>query len=108
MFFLYKFHSVCFFGFDILIFSWLVELRKSFSVLFKTRFGVPHQSLADEVVFDAFNKKTKFFLEIVLFSWAVEFLESILAFTLKDIWYIPTSHLLKSGSFLCFDKKKSL
>ena len=57
--------------------------RKCSSILCKLDLVFSRQTLAEETVFCVFNKKSKFFFEIAIFSWVVEFLESILAFSLK-------------------------
>ena len=45
---------------------------------------ISSQSLAEEwLFFGVFNTKSKLGLEIVIFSWVVEFLDNILAFSLK-------------------------
>ena len=109
--FLFVQYSWPFFGFKILIFSWLLELLEkvlAFSLILDLVF--PHQALAEEIVFCVFNKRSKLFLEIVIFPWVVEFLESILAFSLKQ--YLVYFHQSLAAKWLFFvfliKKKKSL
>ena len=59
-------------------------LGKVLAFSLKLDLGFPHQSQAEEWLFYCvFNKKKEFYLEIVIFSWVVEVLENILAFSLK-------------------------
>ena len=54
-------------------------------------------------------KKYKFCLEIVIFSWVVEFLENILAFPLEqDLVYFNQSIAEEWGFLLLFNKKRKV
>ena len=112
-----KFHSL-FLSFELLI-SWVVELlEKVLAFSLKLDLLFPHQTLAEEVVFCVFKKKKQIlswncniFLSSgtvrksssILFktrSWVVEFLEYILAFSLKQ--YLLYSHKSRAGEWLFF------
>ena len=116
-----------FFGFKILI-SWVVGLLEkvlAFSLKLDLRF--PYQTLAEEVVFCVFKKKRhilswncNIFLSggtvrkssSILFrtrSWVVEFLENILAFSLKRYLLYSPQSLAEEWLFFCvFNKNRSL
>ena len=68
-----------------------------------------HQKLPNEVAFFLFFiEKRKFFLEIVIFSWVLELLEIILAFSLKlYLVYSPPVTCWRVVVFCIFDKKRS-
>ena len=67
----------------------------------------PHQSLAEEwSFFYVFNRKSKFCLEVVIYSWVVEFLENILAFFLKQDLVYSHQSLAEEWLFFCFFNKK--
>ena len=56
---------VFFFGFQILIFSWVMEILEKFLAFsLKLDLVFPHQRLAEEVVFCVFNKKSNSFLKL--------------------------------------------
>ena len=86
-------------------------LEKVLTFSLKLDLVFPHQSLAEEwLLFCDFNKKSKFCLEIIIFSWVVEFLENILVFSLKrDLVYFHQSFAeewLFFGGF--FNKKRKV
>ena len=127
IFFLYKFHSL-FFGFEIVIFSWVVELlEKVLAFSLKLDLLFPHQTLAEEVVFCVFKKKRHILswncniflsggtvrksssIPFKTRSWVVEFLENILAFSLKRYLLYSPQSLAEEWLFFCvFNKNRSL
>ena len=66
------------------VFMSSVIFRKNSSIFFWNRFDIYPQVTCWRVVFfGVFKKKSKLCLEIVIFSWVVEFLDNILAVSLK-------------------------
>ena len=111
---------IVFFGFKILI-SWVVELlEKVLTFSLKLDLLYPHQTFAEEVVFSVFKKKQHILswncniflsggtvrksssIPFKTRSWVLEFLENILAFSLRQ--YLSYSHqpLAEEWLFLCF------
>ena len=117
---------VFFLGFEILI-SWVVELlEKVLAFSLKLDLLFPHQTLAEEVVFCVFKKKKQIlswncniFLSSgtvrksssILFktrSWVVDFLESILAFSLRQCLVYSHQSLAEEWLFFVFLIKKEV
>ena len=83
--------------------SFYLMLAWSSSILFKTEFGVSSPDTCWRGCFFSvfLIKKSKFYLEIVIFSWVVDFFEIILAFSLKqDLVY---SHQPLAEEWLFFE-----
>ena len=85
--------------------------EKVLAFILKVDLVFSHQSLAEEWLFCVFNEQNKFCLAIVIFSWVVEFLDNILAFSLKrncSGFYVKVPPLKKILEFQDWKKAAKL
>ena len=109
IFFSHKFCSL-FFGLEILIFFWVVEiLEKVLAFFLELDLMFPNQKLAEEVVFGVFNKESNFF------SWNCNIflsggvLRKYLRILFKTIFGVfPPLTCWRVGFFCIFNKRRSL